>query len=631
MGLFDRFEATFKKTLTSSKDTLNNYVDWGQPQANGFFNHLSNQIGKGNSSAKMVESILTKAASQSATSSGAIGVNDFGIKGKRQYIADRRYLIDLYVVALNNVDIRTATTHLRNEIFRRGIEFEPSFDYKCDGCSREFSSTEARKTKGTCPDCQFMKNEAGELIDAQGKPVPLFVNEAGELMAQYAPAPAMLRKPDDAQIKPLKKILSRANYFGQSLESVLRECEDDINVVDDGFIYCRKRYTITSEEEAKSLTGEEPKVEEELLAAFRLDPALVEIAFDYKGRPGLRFHVCLFHRDNLLEVNPDEDWELDWQGKCPICDLKTRPVYYKYNEQYLQGGYGAAQNKVLYLTEDEIIHWSRYTPTETYGYPPLLTIYEQALTLIGMNRYLYDYFYERRVPQGVVTVVTDNVEGFNATKAEVEARMQQDPHYIPWMAISSKSGQGKMEFVRFAYSLDELNYLPVRDEIRERISGLYGVSSIWMASNAGTGGLNNETQQLTVMSRVVEGAQRSYLTDVFPKLERALGVTDWKLVVKVPEETDELAEIQIDSAKAGVAEQFAQMGFGVKWDAEAKEFTFSGEVKSAEDQQKMMAGPIAAQQGSNPLPPVGQEPQEEAPAPPGESNEGNDVNDDPAE
>lgn len=601
MALADKLTSGLQKTFSPRQMALPfngglfNNEAVGAPQ---FVNFFSGELKKGNGSAQLLQTMFNKAAT--AQSGGMIGVNDYGPKGKRQFIADRRYLLDLYVISLNNSDIRTATTHLRNEIFRRGIEFDPAFDYHCDSCGRDYSQNEARKSEGICPDCVYRRDGDGNLIDKHGR-IPVFLDPEGRPKASREPEPAKLRKPDDSQIKAFKKFLKKANYFGQSLENLLRECEDDLNVVDDAFIYNRKRYILSEEEEAKLQKGEPVKIQEELMQIFRLDPILVEFDLDYRGIPGMRHHVCLFHRDNLLEVEPEAGWEIEWKGVCPECNLPTKPIYYKYNEQYLQGGYGTAQSKVLYLTEDEVIHWSRYSPTETYGYPPLLTIYEKALTLVGMDRYLYDYFYERKVPQGVVTVVTDNVEGFNATKAEVEARMQQDPHYIPWMAISSKSGQGKMEFVRFAYSLDELNYLPVRDEIRERISGLYGVSSIWMASMQGTGGLNNETQQLTVMSRVVEGAQRSYHTDVFPKLEEAMGVTDWHLRIQTPEETNELAELQIDAQKAQIAQQFVQMGFGARWDSENKEFTYWGEIKpmaeQQAEQQQMAAGPVAENQG----------------------------------
>jgi replicative DNA helicase Mcm len=45
----------------------------------------------------------------------------------------------------------------------------------------------------------------------------------------------------------------------------------------------------------------------------------------------MRHHVCLMHRDELLEVPPGEGWELEWQGKRPIDGLPTYPVTPRYN------------------------------------------------------------------------------------------------------------------------------------------------------------------------------------------------------------------------------------------------------------------------------------------------------------
>jgi hypothetical protein len=892
---------------------------------------------------------MSRSATVLSSSGGMVGINDYGVKGRRQYAAERRRLLDLYTIVLNNGDIRTAVTHLRNEIFRRGLEWEPAFEYKCDLCDETYTEKEAKRMKKRCACPEFEEYaEKHELQgdDAEGYP---------------------LRRPDKNEIKKFDKFLDRANYFDQSFESILRMGEDDINVVDDAFIYLRKHYW--TDEEIMSRAEEDPfddasEPRSEVLQIFRLDPTLIEFDMDSRGIPGQAHHVCVVHRDELLTVPYGEGWDAKWRGVCPDCGLQTYPVYYKYSEQQ-SGTMGASRPIVLYLTRDEVIHWSRYTPcydfktevmtrngwkrivdvdvnadevatrsedgflewqrpldkvvrpytgpmwvaktqrvdlvvtphhrlwvrgayaeepgytpvhahdefpshhvatkhrelgernsgyeapvreklttafglveayrvdntqriymsntarwsgtdidefeipgyagpsprakyfgdraiasktvkmsdwleflgyfltggsyakssspsrlveitqsrtanpetraaimscverlglrysspgdkihvwhpglrryleqfgrsrdrfipddvkqlpvrrlavlfdaimrgdghfdeqgrptlfksisprfrddvaeiaiklgyqvaflgdaalrfgvnreadlclnsgtygmsqedqsvgavfglevpnhvmmvrrngktvwsgnTETYGFSPVLSIYEKALTLIGMDRYLYDYFYERKIPQGAVAVTTDDIESFNSTKQDVEAHMQQDPHYIPWVAIASKTGQGRMEFVRFAYSLDELDYLPVRDEIRERISGLYGVSQLWMSSTDGIGGLNSESQQLTVMSRVVEGAQRSYHVDVFPKLETALHVHDWHLRIKTPEESNELITLQIRQTKAAIAQSMAGMGFGVEYDSEEDEFIFSGRVLSMEEQQK---------------------------------------------
>lgn len=526
---------------------------------------------------------LISALQKASSSSGMIGVNDYGIKGRRQYAAERRRLLDLYAIVMNNGDLRTATTHLRNEIFRRGLEWEPAFEFKCPECDEEYTAKHAKRLKYRC-DC---REDGAEFRDYDGKGRARATDDDGR---RGVP----MRKPNKKEIDLYNSLTDRANYFGQSFESILRSCEDDLNTVDDAFIYMRISYEMSDYE--LEAARENPfdldsRPDTEVINVFRLDPTLVEFDMDDRGIPGQAHHLCVFHRDSVLDVPTGQGWDAEWKGICPECGLRTYPVYYKYSEMQ-SNAYAPGRPQALYLLENEVIHWSRYSPSETYGYPPVLSIYEKAMTLIGMDRYLYDYFYERRVPQGVVTVVTDDVVSFEATKQDLEARMQQDPHYIPWVAIASKSGQGKMEFVRFAYSLDELDYLPVRDEIRERVAGLYGVSQIWMQSTEGIGGLNNESQQLTVMSRVVEGAQRSYHTDVFPLFEKALGVRDWHLKIRMPEETNELIELQIMQTKATVAQMMAGMGFGVEWDSEDEVFSFTGRILSMEEQQEqqMKAG-----------------------------------------
>jgi hypothetical protein len=499
--------------------------------------------------------------------SGYIGINDYGFKGKRQYIADRRYLLDLYVVAYNNADVRTAITHQRNEIFRRGFDWVQKWDYKCPVDDEEFTAIDARK------------------IDYKHEHV--VKTDQGEKKVEVP-----LEQPDEGQKVEFDKFIESCNYFGQSLETILRECWDDINVCDDAFVFVSKKYTVEAETDNDgNLTGKWGEIQGQPNFIFRLDPVLVEFDLDQRGIPGMRHHICLLHRADLLEVPPGEGWELEWKGKCPQpnCGLPTYPCIFKYNESYLQGGYGTAQAKVLYLTADEVIHWSYYTPSELYGYPPILSIYEKALTLIGMDRYIYDYFYERKVPQGIISTVTDDPKGIESVKSEMQAKMQQDPHHIPWIAVSAKTGQGKTEFVRFAYTLDELNYLPVRDEIRERIAGIYGVSAIWMSSVQGIGGLNAESQQLQVMSRVVEGAQRVFQEQVFPALMQHFGVTDWTIELATPEEDSELVELQIKQAKATWAQTMQAIGFGLEYDQEKDEFTVTGNVPSMMEQQQAMS------------------------------------------
>ena len=104
-----------------------------------------------------------------------------------------------------------------------------------------------------------------------------------------------------------------------------------------------------------------------------------------------------------------------------------------------------------------------------------------------------------------------------------EEKMERDPHYIPKVGVESSSGRGKVEFVRFMDSLDEMQYAQVRDEIRMRIAAFYGVSNVFMMDAGKSGGLNNEGMQILVTNRAVESGQVVF-SRIVPRLLDQMGV-----------------------------------------------------------------------------------------------------------
>ena len=55
-----------------------------------------------------------------------------------------------------------------------------------------------------------------------------------------------------------------------------------------------------------------------------------------------------------------------------------------------------------------------------------------------------------------------------------------------------------------------MDYVSVKDDLRDRISAFYGVSKVFMADNTTSGGLNNEGMQILVTNRAVQKAQTVY-------------------------------------------------------------------------------------------------------------------------
>jgi hypothetical protein len=264
-----------------------------------------------------------------------------------------------------------------------------------------------------------------------------------------------------------------------------------------------------------------------------------------------------------------------------------QPVMYKYYHR----------NRHIYMFDSEIIHASKFAPSETYGWSPILTVFEKALTLIGMDKNLYRYFYERKMPASMMMVFTDDPESLRRERASIAAQTRADPNFIPMVAVSSKTNRGKVDMVRLFHTLQEMDYLPVRDEIRERVSAMWGVTPAWQGAPEAFGGLSTQTQQLVVMSRVVEGDQRLIGDKIIPSLLEAFGITDWTLELPSPEEKAEATKISFAQQRVAIANQLNQMGFSVRLrepnvPLEDVEFVIDGEAVSTamiQGEQQAMA------------------------------------------
>ena len=494
----------------------------------------------------MVQSILARPVRSSAAS---VGVPDIGFKGVRQQLFQRFNLIDLYAIAHNNSALHTAKGNLKQEVFRRGLRWDPAFNMRHKQTGEDY----------TLEDLREMTDSVRRHLQTQ------------------------LYGPDPRQRIRFEQMMSSVNIYGQPFLTILQILEDDLNVADDAFLFMSSDYTL-----GWSVEGEQ--VRRQVRQLFRLDPVFVEFDTDAENRPGFAHHLCLAHRDYLLDIPQDEDWQSVWRGRCPIDGHTTYPVMYRYSPYKgtfgLTTGMQGPNAQSLYLVKGEVIHASKFAPSELYGYSPILSIYEKSLSLIGMDRYLYDYFFERQVPQGVVTTVTDNPEDLETRKEQMLAEVLNNPHYIPWLAVSSKTGQGRTEFVRFAYSLDELQFLPVQESIERAVATLYGIPGLFMGREDGVGGLNNESQQVTRLSRGAQLSQDVYNAMILPQILDAFGITDWKLSLETSEERSEQFELDMKQGKAQWASALVQMGFGARYDQDLDEFEIFGEVLPRAEQEE---------------------------------------------
>ena len=288
---------------------------------------------------------------------------------------------------------------------------------------------------------------------------------------------------------------------------------------------------------------------------FRGDPVTMFIYADEDGVKGTKGFTCINHRD-VLHTEPHHS--------CEQCGGNLYPVHYV----------NRANGEDQYFLEGEVLHFSKYSPSRLYGFSPVITLYNHIMTLIAMENYVNSAYTKSRMPRGLLAVQTRNLDSMRAFWRGVKEKMESDPHFIPVMGVESDSGgKGAIEWIKFMDSLKEMDYMSVKDDLRDRISAFYGVSKVFMADNTTSGGLNNEGMQILVTNRAVQMAQNVYNNYVFPYLVKQFGITDWVLKLPPSEEEDEIAELRKREIEVNIAASIKNLGFEVDMDEEGN-FTF---------------------------------------------------------
>jgi len=356
-----------------------------------------------------------------------------------------------------------------------------------------------------------------------------------------------LKKPDIKQLEYAERFIEGyVNKSEQLFIDVLQELEDDLNIMDDAYIVLVKEYFIDGNGKIRMHRIKE---------LYRGDPVTMFIYADELGQRGTKGFTCVTHRDKIT-TDPHEI--------CDQCGGNMFPVHYV----------NRANGTDQHFLQGEVLHFSKYSPSRLYGMSPVVTLYNNIMTLIAMENYVNSSYTKSRMPRGLLAVQTRNMDSMRSFWRSVKEKMESDPHFIPVMGIESEGGKGAVEWIKFMDSLKEMDYVSVKDDLRDRISAFYGVSKVFMADNTTSGGLNNEGMQILVTNRAVQKAQTVYNNYVFPFLIKQFGITDWNLKLPPSEEEDEIAVIRKRELEVGIAGQIKNLGFDVDMDEDGN-FTFS--------------------------------------------------------
>ena len=381
-----------------------------------------------------------------------------------------------------------------------------------------------------------------------------------------------LRVPDPKQLEYIEKFLDRyVNKSEQLFIDVLRELEDDLNTMDDAYIVMVKEYFLDGNGKIRMHRVKE---------LYRGDPVTMYIYADENGVRGTKGFTCVNHRD-IITTEPHET--------CEVCGSNLFPIHYV----------NRVGGEDQYFLEGEVLHFSKYSPSRLYGLSPILTLYNHIMTLIAMENYVNSSYTKSRMPRGLLAVQTRNMESMRSFWRSVKEKMEQDPHFIPVMGIEAENGKGAVEWIKFMDSLKEMDYVSVKDDLRDRISAFYGVSKVFMADNTTSGGLNNEGMQILVTNRAVQMAQNVYNNYVFPFLVKQFGITDWELKLPPSEEEDEIAVLRKREIEVNIAASIKNLGFEIDMDEDGN-FTYTKpepeEPEQTEEGEDVETDPLA---GSN--------------------------------
>ena len=456
-------------------------------------------------------------------------------------------LIMIYELADNIDAIRIPIETLNREMFKNGFEIVERFKYKCENCSKTF---------------QYAPNiheESEDKIDMK----KVQCDSCGSYDMKR-PVPEHRKILEDIMSKPI-------NGNMQNMEDLSRQLERDLEIADNAYMLLLKNYFIDD------ISGEIDPQKTEIKELLRIDPPQVAMIADSDGRIGYddkrqKIWVCprFEHRDKR-----------QYTDRCDICNAKCLKAIIEVNSVY---SIGIPHPKRVIYGEGEVI-WKagKYKPSLIYGLSPIFAIWSKAMSLSHMDEYVRKYFDKMRPPRGLLVVASRNYETFRKSWDALEQKATEDPYMIhPLMVESDKGGKNMANWIDFTGSLQELQFIEVRKELRQIIGAVYGVLPLYYGEMVG--GWSQEGLQVTITNRAVKWGQDILYKSFFKKFAEVMGVDDWDLKLVAGEENDKLSELQREGVEIDNMAKLQQMGFKIER-THTGEYNISKEVQEYENEE----------------------------------------------
>ncbi len=443
------------------------------------------------------------------------------------------------------------------EVLRYGLTWVPNFYLKCmnPSCGYELQ-TYAHK----CPKCGGTK----------------------------------LRKPDPHQLEYFrrpngKSFLEEANDSHQSLLDVVFAYAYSEIQNNQAYIVCITGDVVDHE------TGE-------LIRAYPMeflfqDPKYVKYLYDDTGKPGTKYGFTRSNRQVMydLDENPEVMQTMTDAGEV------LYPAEWQIGMNY--GGTGPC----WYYTGEEVYQDKWFTQSLIYGVPIWFDMEDDILVYHYIEKLLY-----KRYQNGYVRKIL-LLPGFDDDAAEaitqgIQSILATNNSSIPIVCTPPPlpgTPELKAQAIELgAESIDEA--LAVKDDVRRRMCTHVGVTDIFSGDSQSSGGLNNESQQITVFDRSIQG----FFNRVDNLLKFFVGwvpqIQDYSLVVDRPSKAHTEHKKRMDELE--FISRMKQLGFDI--------FCEDGEFRYSEEpidqiqrraQEQMQAAQMQMQAMAPQAPPMGTE------------------------
>lgn len=408
--------------------------------------------------------------------------------------------------------LSTAINRGATELLRHDLDLVPAFSLKCQDCGYE-----AQTIIKQCPVCKSFR----------------------------------LRRPDTTQKDYFrrpngKSFLEEANDNGQTLKDVIKSYAECQYLNNQGYILC--------------ITGDIVRKEDgRLLRAYPLEfiaqaPEYVMCLFNRTGKPGTTYAFTRDDRCSMINLDETEDALNDYtdDGK------ELYPAYWKIGES------PGANGQYWLYTKEEVYqdHWFR--PSLTYGIPIWFDIEDDLLTYHYIEKHFHSRFKFGYVRKILV------LPGFNPTDVKNVAKGIQDvlstnDNSIPIICTPPQiAGTAEMKAQALDLGTEDASQtLQYKNDIRDRICAHCGLPNIFAGDTESSGGMNNESQQITVFDR--------YLMDKYNYIDTLCDwfmswfpmITDWKLRVNRPSKAYTDSKRRTD--KIQEAQMMKSLGFDIKY------------------------------------------------------------------